>query len=76
MNSADEILKAFKTYYDTAELEAVTDPETSSIICGEARRDGLLPTISSRTVVASVEVDPKSRQGDLVAAINPALTIV
>ena len=26
VNSAEEILKAFKTYYETAELEAVTDP--------------------------------------------------
>jgi type I restriction enzyme R subunit len=26
MNSAEDILKAFKTYYETAELEAVTDP--------------------------------------------------
>ena len=25
-NSADDILKAFQTYYETAELEAVTDP--------------------------------------------------
>jgi type I restriction enzyme R subunit len=41
VNSSEEVLAAFKTYYDTAELEAVTDPNIVYDL-GEAGRLGAL----------------------------------
>lgn len=70
MNSADEILKAFKTYYDTAELEAVTDPNLVYNLRAKLDAAGYYDDFEVDRV-AAVEVNPKSRQGDLVAAINP-----
>ncbi len=70
MNSADEILKAFKTYYDTAELEAVTDPNLVYNLRAKLDATSYYDDFEVDRV-AAVEVDPKSRQGDLVAAINP-----
>ena len=70
MNSAEEILKAFKTYYETAELEAVTDPNIVSICKAKLDAGGYYDDFEVDRV-AAVEVDPKARQGDLVAAIKP-----
>jgi type I restriction enzyme, R subunit len=70
MNSAEEILKAFKTYYETAELQAVTNPNI--VLDLKAKLDaGNWYDDFEVDRVAAVEVDPKAKQGDLVAAIGP-----
>ncbi len=70
MNSADEILKAFKTYYETAELQAVTNPNIVLDLKAKLDAGGWYDDFEVDRV-AAVEVDPKARQGDLVAAIGP-----
>lgn len=69
-NNAEEILKAFRTYHETAELEAVTDPD--QILDLRARLDalGYYDDFEVRRV-AKVELDEKATQGDLHAALEP-----
>ena len=69
-NSADEILAAFRTYYDTAELEAVTDPNLIFDLRAKLDAAGHYDDHEVDRVVR-VELDPKSKQGDLVAALEP-----
>ncbi|MBR1199326.1 type I restriction endonuclease subunit R [Bradyrhizobium sp. AUGA SZCCT0158] len=70
VNSSEEVLTAFKTYYETAELEGVTDPNL--IFDMRARLDaaGHYDTYEVDRV-AAVLMNPKSAQGDLVSAIAP-----
>ena len=70
MNGAEEILRAFKTYYETAELEAVTNPNIVLGLKAKLDAGGWYDDFEVDRV-ASVEVDPKAKQGDLVAAIGP-----
>ena len=70
MNGAEEILKAFKTYYETAELEDVTDPNIVLDLKAKLDAGGWYDDFEVDRV-AAVEVDPKAKQGDLVAAIGP-----
>ena len=70
VNSAEDILKAFKTYYETAELEAVTDPNLVYNLRAKLDATGHYDDFEVDRV-AAVEVDPKAKQGDLVAAIEP-----
>ena len=70
MNSSDEILKAFKTYFATAELEAVTDPNLIFDLRSKLDALGFYDGFEVDRV-AKVELDPKAKQGDLVAAISP-----
>ena len=62
--------RAFKTYYETAELR--TSPiRTSSTTCGRSStRRGFYDDFEVERVV-EVELNPKAKQGDLVAAIEP-----
>jgi len=69
-NSAEEILKAFKTYYETAELEAVTDPNIVFNLRAKLDATGFYDDFEVDRV-AEVEINPKAKQGDLVAAISP-----
>lgn len=70
VNSSEEILAAFRTYYETAELEAVTDPNL--IFDLKAKLDGAGHYDDFEVDrVAQVELDPKSKQGDLIAAVEP-----
>jgi type I restriction enzyme, R subunit len=69
-NSADDILAAFRTYYDTAELEAVTDPNIVYNLRAELDATGCYDDFEVDRV-ADVELSPKAKQGDLVAAISP-----
>ncbi|HRF09993.1 MAG TPA: type I restriction endonuclease [Xanthobacteraceae bacterium] len=69
-NSAEEILEAFKTYYETAELEDVTDPNL--VFNLRAKLDGIGYYDENEVErVVKVELNPDSVQGDLVAAITP-----
>jgi type I restriction enzyme, R subunit len=69
-NSADDILKAFRTYYDTAELEAVTDPNIVYNLRAKLDATGFYDDFEVDRV-AEVELNPKAKQGDLFAAISP-----
>ena len=69
-NSADDILKAFRTYYETAELEDVTDPNIVFNLRAKLDATGFYDDFEVGRV-AEVEIDPKARQGDLIAAISP-----
>lgn len=72
VNSADDILAAFKTYYETAELAAVTDPNLVFNLRAKLDGAGHYDDYEVERVVR-VEMDPASRQGDLVAALEPVV---
>ncbi|AZO42455.1 type I restriction endonuclease subunit R [Mesorhizobium sp. M7D.F.Ca.US.005.01.1.1] len=70
INSSDDILKAFQTYYETASLENVTDPNLVFDLRAKLDALGYYDDFEVERVV-KVELDPTSKQGDLVAAITP-----
>ncbi|CAN7554241.1 type I restriction endonuclease subunit R [Neorhizobium tomejilense] len=70
VNSSEEVLTAFRTYYDTAELDGVTDPNIVLDLKAKLDASGHYDEFEVDRVVA-VETDPKARQGDLIAAIEP-----
>ncbi len=69
-NSAEDILTAFKTYYDRAELESVTDPNLVLDLKAKLDGAGYYDAYEVDRVV-KVLMNPKSTQGDLVGAIGP-----
>ena len=70
VNDATEILKAFKTYYDTAELEATTDPHLVYDLRQKLDASGHYDEFEVERV-AKVETDPRGTQAQLSAAIAP-----
>ncbi|MCP3728396.1 DEAD/DEAH box helicase family protein [Paraburkholderia sp. CNPSo 3272] len=70
VNDAAEILKAFKTYYETAELEATTDPHHVYDLRAKLDAAGYYDDFEVDRVV-KVELDPKGTQAQLQAAIAP-----
>ena len=70
VNSSEEILAAFKTYYETAELEGVTDPNLVYDLRAKLDAAGHYDDFEVDRVVA-VEMNPKAKQGDLIAALEP-----
>jgi type I restriction enzyme R subunit len=70
VNSSEDILKAFKTYYETAALEDVTDPNLVYSLKAKLDALGYYDDFQVDRVV-KVELDPLSKQGDLVAALSP-----
>lgn len=68
VNEAQEILKAFKSYYETAELEATTDPEQILDLRSKLDAAGCYDNFEVERV-ASVELDPRGTQSQLQAAI-------
>ena len=70
MNSADDILRAFQTYYETAELQTVTDPNVILDLKAKLDAGGWYDDFEVDRV-ANVEVKAKPTQGELVAAITP-----
>ena len=70
VNDAAEILKAFKTYYATAELEAVTDPHLVFDLRAKLDASGHYDDFEVDRV-AKVETDPHGTQAQLSAAIAP-----
>ena len=69
-NRADDVLAAFRTYYATAELEDVTDPDIVYNLRAKLDATGSYDDFEVDRV-AEVELNPKAKQGDLVAAIGP-----
>jgi type I restriction enzyme R subunit len=70
VNDAAEILTAFKTYYETAELEATTDPHLVYDLRAKLDASGNYDDFEVDRV-AKVELDPKGTQSQLQAAIAP-----
>jgi len=70
VNDAVDILKAFKTYYDTAELEAATDPHLVYDLRAKLDATGYYDDFEVDRV-AKVDLDPQGTQKALDAAIAP-----
>lgn len=70
VNDAAEILKAFKTYYETAQLEATTDPHHVYDLRAKLDAAGYYDDFEVDRV-AKVELEPKATQAQLQAAIAP-----
>jgi len=70
VNDPPEILKAFKTYYETAELEAVTDPHQVYDLRAKLDATGFYDDFEVDRV-AKVDLDPNGTQKALDAAIAP-----
>jgi len=70
VNSSEDILKAFLTYYQTATLENVTDPNIVFDLRAKLDASGHYDDFEVNRVVR-IELDPKGTHGDLVAATSP-----
>jgi type I restriction enzyme R subunit len=70
VNEPAEILKAFKTYYETAEMEAVTDPHLVYDLRAKLDASGFYDDYEVDRV-AKVDLDPNGTQKQLDAAITP-----
>lgn len=70
VNDAADVLQAFKTYYETAELEATTDPDLIFDLRAKLDAAGHYDDFEVERLV-KVEMDPHGTQAQLVAAIHP-----
>lgn len=70
VNDPEEILAAFKAYYATAELANVTDPHLVFDLRMKLDAAGFYDEFEVNRVV-EVEFNPKARQSDLTAALEP-----
>ncbi|EKU75848.1 type I restriction endonuclease subunit R [Sphingobium yanoikuyae] len=70
VNSSEEILTAFRQYFTTAELEGVTDPSLVLDLKGKLDASGHYDEFEVERV-AAVEMNPRAKQGELIAAIEP-----
>ncbi len=70
VNDPDEVLAAFKPYYETAELAGVTDPNLVYDLRAELDGSGYYDDFEVERVVAA-ELDPKATQAQLSAAVEP-----
>lgn len=69
-NSSDAILEAFRTYYQTAELEDVTDPNRIFDMRAQLDATGYYNSFEVERA-AAILIDPKGTQAQLVAALAP-----
>jgi type I restriction enzyme, R subunit len=70
VNEPTEVLKAFKTYYETAELDATTDPHAVYDLRAKLDATGYYDEFEVERV-AKVDLDPSGTQKQLDAAIAP-----
>ncbi len=70
VNFADEVLTAFKTYYETAELTTTTDPNLVYNLRAKLDAAGHYDDGEVDRVV-EVELRPGAKQSELIAAITP-----
>ena len=70
VNDADEVLKAFKTYYETAQLAATTDPNTVYDLRAKLDAAGHYDD-NQVNRLAQIEMDPKGTQSQLHATLVP-----
>ncbi len=73
VNDPEEILTAFKTYYETAELSGVTDPHLVYDLRMKLDAAGFYDEFEVNRVV-EVEFNPKAKQSDLTAALEPVVS--
>jgi type I restriction enzyme R subunit len=69
-NQPEEVLAAFQTYYETAQLAGVTEPELIFDLRAKLDSAGHYDDFEVDRV-ALIELNPKATQGQLVAAIEP-----
>jgi len=72
VNDPGEVLEEFKRYYTTAELSATTDPNLVYDLRAKLDAAGHYDDFEVERVVL-VELNPKAKQGDLVAAVEPVV---
>jgi type I restriction enzyme R subunit len=72
VNSSEEVLTAFKAYFETAELETTTDPNIVYNLRAKLDASGHYDDNEVERVV-QVELSPTARQGELVAALEPVV---
>ena len=70
VNDADDVLAAFKAYHTTATLSATTDPHLVLNLRAKLDAAGHYDDFEVDRLV-EVALDPKAKQGDLVAALDP-----
>ena len=70
VNSSAEVLTAFKMYFETAELEAETDPHLIFDLRAKLDAAGHYDDFDVDRVVR-VELDPRATQGQLISALEP-----
>lgn len=70
INDPSDILAAFKKYYETAEMEANTDPDLVLDLRAKLDAAGYYDNFEVHTV-ANVLVNPESKQSELSKAIAP-----
>lgn len=70
VNSSEEVLAAFRTYFETAELESATDPNLIFDLRAKLDAAGHYDDFDVDRVV-KVELDPKATQGQLISALEP-----
>ena len=70
VNDPDEVLAAFQTYYETAELAGVTDPHLILDLKAKLDASGHYDEFEVERVV-NAELNPHATQAMLVAAIEP-----
>jgi type I restriction enzyme R subunit len=70
VNDPNEVLAAFKTYYETAELDGVTDPNLVYDLRAKLDAEGHYNDNEVDRVV-NVEMNPNASQAELSAAIEP-----
>ena len=73
VNDPEEVLKAFQTYYETAELMGETDPHLVFDLRTKLDAQGFYDEFEVNRVV-EVELDPKARQSELAAALEPVVS--
>ena len=73
INDPDEILAAFKTYYETAELANVTDPHLVFDLRMKLDAAGFYDEFEVNRVVA-VEFNPYAKQSELTGALEPVVS--
>jgi len=70
VNESEDVLAAFKTYYETAQLEANTDPNRVFDLRAKLDASGHYDSFEVDRV-AEVETNPKGTQAQLSAALAP-----
>jgi len=70
VNDTTEVFEAFKTYHTTVELSATTDPNLVFNLRAKLDAAGHYDDFEVDRVVA-VELNPNSKQSELVAALDP-----
>ena len=70
VNEPEDVLAAFKVYYDTAELEGTTDPNLVYDLRAKLDAKGYYDDYEVDRVVW-VDIAPDAKQSDLIAAVEP-----